>query len=57
MVKEFIQHASMNTNKKPERKRISLRGIVKDGRVTNADIEEVKKIWTIPTLPLRSPRL
>ena len=33
--------------KKPNKKRISLRGIIRDGRVTYEDIEEVKREWEV----------
>jgi hypothetical protein len=33
-----------------DKKRISLEGIISDGRVTEEDIEEVEKEWEIPEL-------
>ena len=33
-----------------EKKRISLEGIISDGRVTDEDIKEVEKEWEIPEL-------
>jgi hypothetical protein len=32
---------------KSDKKRISLRGIIRDGRVTYEDIEEVKREWEV----------
>ena len=49
LVKQYIEKA-INTeheDTKPKKKRISLQGITSGSRLTDADLEEVKKIWEV----------
>lgn len=48
-VEEFLESASMDANSTPK-KRISLCGITSGSKVTDADLEAVKKIWKTRTL-------
>ncbi len=51
-VEEFLENASMGDGGKPKKKRrISLRGITSGSKVTDAELEEVKKIWETRPLP------
>ena len=50
-VEEFMRNASSKTGTKPKKKRISLCGITSGSKVTDADLEEVKKIWNARPLP------
>jgi len=52
-VEEFIRNSSIDAddNKPKKKKRISLEGIISDGRVTDEELEEVKKIWDARPLP------
>ena len=50
-VEEFMKNASLKTEAKPKRKkRTSLCGITSGSKVTDADFEEAKKIWTPKSL-------
>ncbi len=49
-VEEFLKNASVNDDSAPK-KRISLCGITSGSKVTDADLEAVKKIWKTRQLP------
>ena len=49
LIKQYIEKA-INAERediKPKEKRISLQGITSGSKLTDADLEEVKKIWDV----------
>ena len=50
IVNDMVKAIGIEREPEDKRERISLEGIVSDGRVTETDIEEVEKEWETPEL-------